>query len=338
MKIEGTELLDVLMKVKPGLSSNEIIEQSMHFCFQDGVVRTYNDQIAISCPFDSDITGAVSANEFFSLIEKLSPEDIELTVKGDELKVRGGKTKAMIKMSPDIKLIDIDIDGIKRWHKLPDDFLEVIKFCLFSASTNLADSEFTCLYVSGDRVLSCDTFRATEMTMDGEVFKEFMLPAKAVRELIKYEELKTYALNDNWLHFKDRWGAIFSCRVVAFGENRLKDVSSFFKVKGKKVQLPSDFKNIVDRAQTLTVEAFEQERSVELEIAEGKITVRGESDMGYVEESVKTNYKGRGINVNVHPECLMQILEHLNDVVIGESTLLFEGDNFKHVVKLQAGE
>ena len=44
--------------------------------------------------------------------------------------------------------------------------------------------------------------------------------------------------------------------------------------------------------------------------------------------AIKVGYKGKQIKVSVHPECLMEILDHLRDVVIGETTLLFEGDDF----------
>jgi DNA polymerase III sliding clamp (beta) subunit (PCNA family) len=125
---------------------------------------------------------------------------------------------------------------------------------------------------------------------------------------------------------------------MTFEENRLKNVPSFFLVKGKKVSLPDAFKKIVDRAQTLTGQTFEQERSVTLSIDEGKIVCRGESDLGWVEEDIKTDYKGRALSIRVHPEFLIQILDHLQDVVVGENTLLFEGEDFSHVVMLQAEE
>ena len=45
MKINRKELLEVLSLIKPGLSNNEMVEQSTHFIFEAGEVYTYNDQI-----------------------------------------------------------------------------------------------------------------------------------------------------------------------------------------------------------------------------------------------------------------------------------------------------
>ena len=48
MKINKKELQEALERVKPGLASRELIEQSTSFAFMRDRVVTYNDEISIS--------------------------------------------------------------------------------------------------------------------------------------------------------------------------------------------------------------------------------------------------------------------------------------------------
>ncbi len=55
MQIKREELMDVLVRVKPGLANSEIIEQSTHFIFDKDTIRTYNDKITITHSFKSTV-------------------------------------------------------------------------------------------------------------------------------------------------------------------------------------------------------------------------------------------------------------------------------------------
>ncbi len=66
--ISKKKLQEALEIVKPGLSNNEIIEQTTSFAFIDGRVITYNDELSISCPVEElNVQGAVKAEELYQI-------------------------------------------------------------------------------------------------------------------------------------------------------------------------------------------------------------------------------------------------------------------------------
>ena len=72
MKINKVELQEALEKVKPGLASRELIEQSTSFAFMGDRVVTYNDEISISHPVKNlDVTGAVKAQTLYAFLNKI---------------------------------------------------------------------------------------------------------------------------------------------------------------------------------------------------------------------------------------------------------------------------
>jgi hypothetical protein len=60
MQINRKDLIDVLSKIKPALGEG-LIEQSEDFIFNKTSVYTYNNEITISCNFESNIIGSVKA-------------------------------------------------------------------------------------------------------------------------------------------------------------------------------------------------------------------------------------------------------------------------------------
>ena len=75
MKINKAELQTALEKVKPGLASRELIEQSTSFAFMGDRVVTYNDEISISHPVAGvDINGAVKAQALYDFVSEVKKE------------------------------------------------------------------------------------------------------------------------------------------------------------------------------------------------------------------------------------------------------------------------
>ena len=140
MEIQREQLMDVLLKVKPGLADKEIIEQSTHFIFDNNTVRTYNDKITITHNYETELQGAVSAPEFYNLFNKIPDEKIKAVDKGEGTFVFKGKNKQItFRIDPNITIPKVDVAGpkSKKWLPLPKDFAESVRFCVFSASKNM---------------------------------------------------------------------------------------------------------------------------------------------------------------------------------------------------------
>jgi DNA polymerase III sliding clamp (beta) subunit (PCNA family) len=338
MQINRQQLMDVLVKVKPGLAKNEVIEQSTHFIFDGDVVRTYNDEIAITHHFKSALQGAVSAQEFYGVFDKIPDEKITGTSKGDGKFLFKGKNKQVtFKIDPDITIPIIKVLGenSKRWSPLPEDFSDAVKFCIFSASKNAVQGALTGILIAGKDAISCDNYRATKVRMKAEVKDRLLIPGHVAGDLVKYNPIKYYQ-DKSWLHFINDEKTTFSCRRME-GEYP-EAVFDIFRVKGKKTGLPDELADVLDRSKVVITGDLDYDKFITLTLKDGVIDSVGEGVIARIEEKTKTDYNGKEMTIMVQPDLLIEIMRHLKEVVVGRSHLLFKGRNIQHVILLASGE
>ena len=333
-EIGRQDLIDALTMVKPGLANNEIVEQSTHFIFGDDVVWTFNDAITITQPFETGLSGAVKAKEFYTLLGKIKDENLEKTSADGKIFLVGEDIEVEVLIDAEIKLQKVDVLGItsKKWMTLPEDFIPAISFCIFSASQNMIRPELTCLWINGDQVISCDGFRGTRRGIKAKVKEPFLIPAKAAAELVKYKPTKFYLGDKGWLHFSNKEKTIFSCRTVTDQEYP-NTVLGMFDMTGDSVQIPKGFAETIDRAQVMVTADFALDRFVILTIKDKILTCTGKGAVGRFTEKTKIDYDGDDIEIKVHPNFLIQILSHLDEMIVG-SHLLFNGKDFQHIISL----
>jgi len=334
MKVNRKVFLDALTKVKPGIASKEIVEQSDHLIFDDDKIWTYNDEVYIAHKFETGIEGAIKANEFYAMISKLDQEELEIEQDDSDVLITTKNFEANIK-SADIVLkvdsIEIPATNSKKWNKLPGNFVEAMTFCIFSASKNMVKPELTCIFVTDDLAVSCDGYRGTKFELDKSVTKDFLIPATIAKHVQLYNPTK-YLVDDNWVHFINKENTTFSFRALAaeYPEN----IWDFFDIEGTKIKMPEELSDIIERVETIVVEEFEQDRFLKLTITKGNIECKGEGSLGWVKESAKIDYKKKErIEIQVHPKLLIDILNHSSTTEVGER-LKFKTDNFEHVICL----
>lgn len=331
--IKRQDFLDALSKVKPGLAKKEIVEQSTHFIFDKDRIWTYNDQIHICQKFDSGLSGAVMADHFYKLLEKLPGDELSIAAKEGKIVLSiGDKIKSNIKIDPDIKIQPIQIPAInsQKWEELPKNFHEAIVFSAFSASRNMIRPELCCIYVARGFAIGCDTFRGTRYILDSELKQEFLIPATAAAQLSKYNPYKVLYEN-GWLHFINKEKTTFSCRTIE--EEYPEQIWHFFDVEGEEVKLPQDFLDAVGRAQVMITADFDLDQTVTLTMENNQVVCFSEGDYGDFYEKADIEYDGPKLEIKVHPTFLKEILKHLQTVIVGER-LLFKSESFEHGICL----
>lgn len=330
MKVNKSKLITALSAVNCGLANKEVLEQSTCYVFtEDGHVVTYNDEIAVSHPIAVNFTGAVPAKEFFSFVNKVKAEEIELTTKDGELYMKGSRAKAGIRLDADIKLPILDLAQPEKedWEKLPATFCEAVSFTLFSASKDQTKPILTCLHIFGSHVESTDNYRITRFDMGKKVnFKDrLLIPASSAKSIIGYEPTR-YAKTNGWLHFKNEAGVQFSCRVF---DEVFPDVSGFMSVEGEEVKFPAALIGIMDRA---TV--FSEGDRITITLDSGKIKVSSDGDSGWFEEDARIVYDGELIEFHISPEFMKSIMKITDTAEVCDKVLKFNGENFVHIVAL----
>lgn len=332
MKIDRSTLLEALEFTKPALGKSDIWEQSQFFHFDGETVATCNDIIYMKYPFKGELEGAVKGIEFHKIISKLPGDEIEIEQDGQQIIIRCKQAKARINLVQFDEFPTVKPKS-KTKIKLPEDFWEIAKFCSFSVDKTLNHPQFSCLWINGDTIVSCDNKRITKRKMKGHATKDFLLPVEGV----PFDcDLGKYSIDESWIHFIGEFGNQMSCRIVV-DEGMHKDTLKFFKIKGKEFTLPTKLIDVIERAGILAQPTIkgQYDKQIKLIISSSKLVCQGEGDVGFFEETIRTRHKGDPIEFEINPDFLVEILPHLQTAVIGDNSILFSGEDFDHVIRIQ---
>lgn len=328
MKIKRKDLIEVLTKVRPGLSEEAVLDQASHFIFDGEAIFTYNEVITVSQLFKTGIKGTVHANELYTLLKKIEDDNIDITSKKNELLLNAKDIKSGLKLIPEAKFkIPFHTEKLKGWLKLTPEFFQAAKFCAFSASNNPDKTPFTSLLVEANQITSCDNYRATRYSLDDEdeVPEPFLLSAEAANQLAGYEPVR-YIVKGGWIHFQNKEKTTYSTRMSVL---EYPDVSLFFKIKGEKVRLPVEFGKVLERSEILA-----EGPMVEITLQRGKMICHAQGDAGWIRETSKVDYNGNKMTVASNPRFLRDILKFSRVMILSDRALLFKAKKFQHVIPL----
>lgn len=335
MKVKVKEFIKVLSAVKPGLANKEILEQSTNFIFLNRNIVTYNDEIMISHPFQFEFSGAINAENIFTLLSKIKEDEIEVEQTDKELKFSGINTKfkSGVVCDTEIKLPISEINIPDKWKKLPEGFLDAIKYTSTSVSNDASRPQLTCLHFTSNSVESCDNYRITKYTLKGFPYESLNIPFRLIADIHKYKPTHI-AVGDGWIHFKNADGVIYSCRDFS-GE--FPDLSGFLEVEGTEIYFPKDILESIDRAKVLATEELTKDRLIEIALSKNELTIKSQSEYGWYNESFRIRYSGVEVVFKVSAGILAEILGHFKNAILAEdlSRLKFETENFIHIVSLQ---
>jgi len=339
MKINKTELQKALEKVKPGLSSKELVEQSTSFAFMGGRIITYNDEISISHPVkDLNVTGAVKAQSLYAFLSKIKRDEIILEWEENQVVIKAGRSKAGLVLEQEIKLPVEEVGEIGKWVELPEGFLNALRFCYPCCSKDMSRPILTCVYVSGKEMQASDSFQIVKYQLEKKIpVKPFLLPASAAHELVKYD-VKEIAEGSGWYHFKTEDGTIFSSRVF---DGEFPSIAKLLEFDGVEIAFPKTSIQALDRAQVFAKNSDFAGimATVEVEVYKDQIKFASKDESGWFEETIKTNYKGDKIKFITGAGFLINLLTHSSSsCVYGENRIKFNGENWTHVIAVSVNE
>ena len=335
MRINKIILQKALEIVKPGLATKELIEQATSFAFIKGRIVTYNDEISISHPVEGlEIEGAVKADKLYSLLSKIKTDEIEIEIKGNELILLSGRSKAGIPIQMDIKLpLDEAIGSIGKWKDLPENFIKHMFFTMSACARDASMPKFTCVNVSEEGFIEAtDSFRIAHCKLrQGMPIKTFLIPSSSVANMVKMNPNKI-AEGNGWVHFKTAEGTIMSCRIF---EDAFPDTSSVLDITGDEIPLPKTISEVLDRAEVFARREHMLDEIVEITLQDRKFKIRAESDAGWFEEEVNLKYSGTEIAFMITPYLLKSILNEVSSCLFCNDKLKFQGEDWEYVVCLK---
>lgn len=333
--MDRKELIEVIKKIKPGLTKDNAVELSEFISFNDNEIVSYNNEISISYPYDTGLVGAVKGDELLRILQSM-PDGIGIKTKGDKLNIskKGKKNK----MTASLNMLPVVVDA---WPEIPEKFeplpkntIEGIKFCLFSVAPNPDMGALNSILVELGNILSCDNFRATQFILDEDVDidGQLLIPLPLAKVLVNYDII-TYAQDDSWVFFEDKEGVIICCKKIAL-DYPTKQVYGLFKSKGSKLSLPDDFKTTLERSEILSQVDIENQKIAKLELLKNKIIISSEGSVGQYKEEIAIDYDGKELTILVNPIHMKQILNECSEFILTESNISFRTSSFNHVIAL----
>jgi len=137
-------------------------------------------------------------------------------------------------------------------------------------------------------------------------------------------------------YFKNKHKDILEIRKMELGE--YPEIETFLKVKTRnEINLPLKAKDSLQRAGIFGSDEVTGETIVNITAKENKLIFDAQSEVGKIKETIKIDYKGKGIKFSMYPDALTQIFNYDNDkdhvtIKVGDTSILFEGKRFKYMI------
>ena len=335
MKIARGTLLAKLNEVQIGISSKENVAQSNCYVFHGDTLTTFNDSIMARAanPLPG-IDTVVNATDLAGLLSKVPDEEVDISLKGDELRVKGKGFKAGITAYAEVLLPVDAVPAPGKWSRLGEGVATALQQAVVCCSKEDAQYLTTCVHVTEDMVEGCDNLRLLRVTVPTGFSGEVLLPAESVAAL-EGLELNKVSLGEGWCHFKTGSGTVVSLRSAA--PPYLVGLDAVLEMEGPiGLVLPASLGEMIGRAEVFSSEGFNAKVGVKL--AEGMLTLTNRKEGGWFKENKGIAYTGKPLAFEVHPRFLVEVLSHTREVQVCPGKMKLAYDRCAFVVCLEATE
>lgn len=331
MKIETKKLTDICNKLKVGIAQKDIVEQSKGVTFDGEHIFTFDGNIYIFHPFETDFKCCVPADEFIKIISDIKSEKISIDLKEDKFSIIGPNIKALL------NTIEINKENVinktPNLRKLPSNFKEALITCSFSASPDVS-SYLNGICIRDDKVWASDDYRISVFTMESEIDSPLLLPLSSVVSLKNFDIIK-YGIEDNKVYFQDTDKSLFCSRLLQ--EDDYKDPSDHFDFEGERIRFPLEIKELIKKSSILAEGDFDIDKKIVVKLEDGKLSCKGSNDRGWIKASINIK-SNKSIEFLINPQFFLQILDETKTSTVGEDRILFKTKHFKHLIALHQGE
>jgi len=101
---------------------------------------------------------------------------------------------------------------------------------------------------------------------------------------------------------------------------------------------PKSLTEVLERASIFAKQANWVDSSVDITIEDRTLTINSKSIIGWSQEWVRVNYKGKKFTFSINPTFLLEILKMTREGQISPIAIAFEGENWLHIVRFPDDE
>lgn len=330
MRVEREVLLHALQSVQPGLASRAVRGYETCFCFVDGNIYTYNEEIAcrIPSPFGEEITGEIQSEKLLAQLGKWTEDTIECELDGTILKVIGkGGRKASFNMENEISLPVNEIEKPKKWSKINETFSEAVNFVQQCAGKDESEFALTCVNITPKFVEAHNNFQLCRWRLKTG-FTNQVLVRQAAMKHVAVLGLTEVSETEGWIHFKGDSGLVLSCRRYIMDYKELDQIID--NTHGDPTTFPRGLVEATERA-AIMLDNVNDGGLVLVELRQGKLRISGEGVRGKFEEPKKVAYDGKPLSFLVPPALLIDLVKKHNECFISEDKLKVTNGSYTYI-------
>jgi len=354
-RMDRLQLLDCLNLTKAGLSTNDMLPVTTHYCFTGTELITYNGTIGFRIPLVTEFKGGIPGAVFRALIEHLHYREIEIKEVEGSLAIKAGREKWSAEsdlpiMPPKAFLFDFPEPTGEVLPVKMLDLVDRIKAVLRSAHDDasaperlgvtmlLRDGQLSC-YATDDETLS---HAWLPLPNDYQGPKHVVLPTTFCKELINLAD------QDSKLELQEKSAVLmFGKGKCLFGrfivvDHRM-DFEGMFdahysdRISEKMIDMPERLHSIIDRAVIITegpsqdAIALMRETAksgiskTRLSVFDGKALFVSESSRGRIVDRTEAKQSDCA-PVKINPKRL-RVFEHYKRFLATEDAILMANDN-----------
>ncbi len=351
------EVLDVLKKVEPALSTKDLIPVFACLCFNGTTVTAFDDVVALQYPFDFGFKGAVRGRVLIDFLASSRAKEVEVEGETDGvINIKAGRAKL------NTPLLGTDDFLFKRpkmeqGHtlKVGDDFLSALGRAMISmgrdpshpfrlgvtvSSVSSGDDgeKSGLLFYSSDNKSATQVFYPTKEGDKVELVT--ILPPRfceLISEIGKADKLTSITLNGDWVEATFTSGLrLFSKTVQGAELKTFRKVFKGMEEVGTVIDIPKGLDKCLERA--LVVAKFAKEPFTAVKVKGDQLLLHTSSESaGEVKDRITIDTHGPA-ELWVAPELLARVLPLADKfALIPEQCVLFKGKHFTHVVTVVEG-
>lgn len=324
-------LVNALETLYPSVSTKPAQEEMGDFRIADNILRASDGltQTQVTLPESTGLNLRIKADKFFRLLKGLSDDEITITVKGNDLTVKGTKSTAKYVVSHSADFLDsLDFD-VSEWMEAPKLFTSALKLCLASASRDASRGVLTGVMVSKDWLIGSDGYRISRFPVSLTLDKPVVLSADLVKQISPHaSKITGWAVKGDVAFFKIGDNAIVAGKLM-YGD--YPNVAPFFEETEKLtgvVELPDTIRSSLKRHLDQLGELPSTAQDVIVKLSGDTVTTISTDKVTFsLEETAKLEKAVDGsTSFKVHPSVLMEILDKTRAMKFGDEveSVLFE--------------
>lgn len=338
MRIEREEFLKYLEWMQAGTNKNDVIEQSGSYVFKDGMIYTFNDEVACKMPsgLHKSFEGAIAAEPLLEVMRKLEEEVVDLEVTENKLLIKAKKQKTTVTINRDQE-INLPINYFEEpssWSSLDEDFPEAISLVQHCAGKDEAEFAYTCVHIHPKWIEACDKFHFCRWKLNSKISKSSFVRRESIKHIVSLG-MKEIGESDTWVHFRNSKKMILSCRK--YEESEYPDITEIFNLDGSKIALPKKLSKTIALAEVFSKENVDA-NLLHVDLKPGKLRLRSIGLRGSLTKIQNISYDGESFSFVIPPQMFTYVIEKFNDCVVGDGRLKVDGGSYQYVTRLMAME